>query len=64
MVDAPGNSQKLDTIAERVRFLLHKVPLGVSGFTNIIAYCIAGPLKAPSDPRLEARVITFKWILN
>lgn len=64
VVDAPGNSQKLETIAERVRTLLHKVPLTVSGFTNLIAYCVAGPLKLPTDLRLEGRVITFKWILN
>jgi hypothetical protein len=64
VVDAPGNSQKLDSIAERVRTLLHKNYLTVTGYTDIIAYCIAGPLKAPSDPRLEVRVITFKWILN
>ena len=64
VADASGSSSAIDAIAERVRALLHKVPLAVAGYTNIIARCVMGPLNSPADPRVMARVMTFQWILN
>lgn len=61
---ATGSSQLIDSIVERIRALLHNVPLTVTGFTNIIARCIAGPLNAPTDPRIMGRVLTFQWTLD
>ena len=62
--DATGSSQKIDSIVERIRALLHNVPLTVGGFTNIIARCKAGPLQVPTDPRIMGRALTFQWTLN
>jgi len=64
IADATGSSQKIDSIAERVRTLLHKVPLVVTGYSNTIARCIAGPLDLATDPRLIGRVMTFQWTLE
>src|SRR5262249_49797871 len=64
IADATWSSQKIDSIAERVRTLLHKVPLVVTGYSNTIARCIAGPLDLATDPRLIGRVMTFQWTLE
>jgi Protein of unknown function (DUF3168) len=61
--DATGSSKAIDAIAERVRTLLHLIPLNVTGYTTIIARCIAGPLKVPTDPRIMGRMLTFNWTL-
>ena len=61
--DATGSSVLIDSIAERVSALLHLTALTVAGYTNIIARCIAGPLKVPTDPRIMGRVLTFQWTL-
>lgn len=61
---ATGSSQLIDSICERIRALLHNVLLTVAGFTNIIARCTAGPLNAPTDPRIMGRVLTFQWTLD
>lgn len=62
--DATGSSALIDSIVERIRALLHKVPLTVGAFTNIIAQCTAGPLQVPTDPRIMGRVLTFRWVLD
>jgi len=64
IVEATASSALADSIAERIRALLHNVPLSVAGFTNIIARCIAGPFNVPSDPRIMARGLTFQWTLQ
>ncbi|MGA9723308.1 MAG: DUF3168 domain-containing protein [Candidatus Binatus sp.] len=62
--DASGSSQVIDSIAERVRALLHLIPLNVTGYTTIIARCIAGPLKVPTAPQIMGRMLTFQWTLG
>ncbi len=62
--DATGSSAAIDSIAERIRALLHKVPLTVGSFNNLIAQCTAGPLQVPTDPRIMGRVLTFRWVLD
>jgi len=59
-----SSSKAIDDIAERVRALLHDVPLTVAGYTNIIAQCMAGPLRIPTDPRFQGRAITFAYFLT
>jgi len=61
--DATGSVVALDAIAERVRALLHLVQLNVTGYTTIIARCIAGPLKVPTAPQIMGRMLTFQWTL-
>jgi hypothetical protein len=61
---ATGSAQLIDSICERIRALLHNVTLTVAGFTNVIARCTAGPLNAPTDPRIMGRVLTFQWTLD
>lgn len=62
--DATGSSKAIDSIAERVRALMHLIPLTVAGYTNIIARCIAGPLQVPTDPRIMGRMLTFQYTLG
>ena len=67
VLEADGSSSSakaIDNIAERVRTLLNEVTLTVSGYTNIIAQCMAGPIQIPTDPRFQGRAITFQYVLN
>jgi len=61
--DASGSSVAIDSIVERIRALLHMVPLTVAGFTNILALC-KGAIEVPTDPRIMGRALTFRWVLN
>lgn len=62
--DASGSSKAIDSIVERIRALLHNVPLIVSGYLNIIARCTDGPIQVPTDPRIMGRALTFQWTLT
>lgn len=48
----------LETIGERVRTLLHRVVLTVSGYTNIISLT-SGPIQAPQDDHMIGLIITL-----
>jgi hypothetical protein len=63
-VDWSGSSKLVEDIAARVRVLLHMVRIAVAGYATIIARCIAGPLKVPTSPLIEGRMLTFQWVLN
>lgn len=62
--EASGSLVRIGNITERVRTLLHNVPLTVGGFTNFLALCAGGPIRVPSDPRVVGRALTFRFYLN
>jgi Protein of unknown function (DUF3168) len=64
IADATGSSQALDNITEKIYALMHKSVLTITGFTNIIAVATSGPRMLPTDPRIEGRVLTFRWVLQ
>ncbi|MBE3604139.1 hypothetical protein IMX07_10940 [bacterium] len=67
IMSADGSSSStaaIDAIAERVRALLHMTPLAVSGYTNMMARCINGPIVIQSDPQAQGRAITMEYILQ
>ena len=55
---------KINQIVERIRALLHNQALTVSGYTNTLARCIAGPIHIPTAPELIGRALTFKWLME
>jgi uncharacterized protein DUF3168 len=62
VADATGSSQLIDAIAERIRALLHRQSLTVTGYTMIVAD-VSGPVAAPSDPRIMMLVLTVRFVL-
>lgn len=62
VADATGSSQLVDSIAERVRTLLHRQSLAVTGYSNIVSDAV-GPVQAPSDPRIQVLVLTMRFVL-
>ncbi len=62
VADATGSSQLVGSIAERVRAVLHRQPLSVAGYSNIVTDA-SGPVQAPSDPRIMMLVLTVRFVL-
>ena len=58
-----GDSGDVDDIAERVRTLLHRVPLVVAGWGTVLTQ-VAGPVEVPSDERLYGRLLTLRVVLT
>jgi hypothetical protein len=55
--EADGGAVVIETIAERVRELLHRQPLTIGGFTWIVSDC-TGPI-AVDEPDAYGRVISL-----
>jgi hypothetical protein len=57
-----GDSSLVDTLAERVRDLLHREPLTVSGYGTLIASC-TGPIIAPTDDLIYGRIVMVRHMV-
>jgi hypothetical protein len=62
VADATGSSRAIDAVAERIRTLLHRQSLPVSGYSMIVAD-VSGPVAAASDPRVMILVLSVRFVL-
>jgi len=60
--DADGSAITVEAIAERVRKLLHREVISVTGFEMLVAEC-SGPIVA-DEPDAYGRVVTVRYILT
>lgn len=60
--DNTGSSATIDTIADRIKSVLHKQSLTIEGHKHVATYRVNGPITAPTDDTLIGRVITFRVI--
>lgn len=60
---ATGSEVALEDIVERVRLLLHRYLLSVTGWTTLIAE-VTGPVEAPADETLYGRTLTLRLVLS
>ena len=60
--DADGSAITVEAIAERVRALLHRQTISVTGFGMMVAEC-SGPIVA-DEPDAYGRVVTVRYILT
>lgn len=64
VADATGSLAALEAMAERVRTLFHRAPLGgIDGMENVVAE-VAGLAMIPSDPTLYALTVNVRWIID
>lgn len=59
--EADGSAATVEAIVERVRALLHRHPLTVDGFRNIVAEC-TGPIQADEE-YAYGRIVTVRLVL-
>lgn len=59
---ADGSAVTVETIAERVRELLHRDPLAVAGFGAFVAEC-SGPIVA-DEQDAYGRIVTVRMIMT
>lgn len=59
--EASGSAAAVEEIVERVRTLLHRQPLTVDGFENLVAEC-TGPIQADEDDA-NGRILTVRLVL-
>ncbi|MBK5105113.1 MAG: hypothetical protein JJE42_12770 [Burkholderiales bacterium] len=65
IADNTGSDSAIETIAERIRTVLHRQPLTVPGGTHVMSQCIGGPFVAETDDtltgrQLEIRIVTME----
>ena len=60
--DADGSAITGEAIAERVRELLHREEISVTGFGMMVAEC-SGPIVA-DEPDVYGRIVTVRYILT
>jgi hypothetical protein len=60
--DADGSAITVEAIAERVRALLHRTEISVTGFTRVVAEC-SGPVAA-DEQDAYGRVVTVRYVLE
>lgn len=60
--DADGSALTVEAIAERVRELLHRQTISVTGFEMVVAAC-AGPVSA-DESDAYGRIVTIRLVLE
>lgn len=63
IADNTGSDAAVETIAERIRALLHRQSLTLPVGTHIMTQCIDGPTVAETDDSLTGRRLTFRITL-
>lgn len=61
--NATGSMAPVETIAERIRTLLHRKTITITGYQNVMTFC-EGPLIAPTDQTLYGLVVTVRLVLK
>lgn len=62
IADNTGSDSAVETIAERIRVVLHRQPLTIPDGTHIMTQCIGGPAVAATDDSLTGRQLTFRIV--
>ena len=60
IADNTGSDADIETIAERIRALLHRTSLTLPVGTHVMTQCIDGPSVAETDDTLTERRLTFR----
>ncbi len=63
IADNTGSDAAIETIAERIRTLLHRQPLTVPSGVHVMTQCIQGPVVAETDDSLTGRRLTFRIVV-
>jgi len=62
VADNTGSDAAIETIAERIRALLHRTSLTLPVGTHVMTQCINGPTVAETDDTLTGRRLTFRIV--
>lgn len=58
---ATGSAVTIEAIAERIRFLFHRVALSIPNLSTIL--CVTtGPIVAPTDETVVGRILTVRYV--
>lgn len=60
IADNTGSDADIETIAERIRAVLHRTSLALPVGTHVMTQCIDGPTVAETDDSLTGRRLTFR----
>ncbi|MCH7601236.1 MAG: hypothetical protein IIB54_00575 [Planctomycetes bacterium] len=63
IADNTGSDADIETIAERIRAVLHRTSLALPVGTHVMTQCIDGPTVAETDDSLTGRRLTFRITL-
>lgn len=61
--EATGSMAQVEAIAERVRVLLHRQPLVLQGYRNVLVEC-TGPIVAQADEVAYGLAVTVRLLLE
>ena len=62
IADNTGSDAAIETIAERIRTILHRQPLTVPNGTHVMSQCIGGPSVAETDDSLTGRQLSIRIV--
>jgi len=62
IADNTGSDAAIETIAERIRTILHRQPLTVPSGTHVMSQCIGGPSVAETDDSLTGRQLSIRIV--
>ncbi len=62
IADNTGSDAAIETIAERIRTLLHRQSLTIPSGDHVMTQCIQGPVVAETDDTLTGRRLTFRIV--
>lgn len=60
--DNDGSEAAVETIARRVKTLLHRQSLTIPGGKHLMTICVSGPVVADTDDTLTGRIVTFRIV--
>jgi len=62
IADNDGSELAVEAIARRVRAILHRGALTISGGLHVMTQCVNGPFVAETDASLTGRGLTFRIV--
>ena len=62
IADNTGSSSDVETIAERIRTLMHRQSMTIPDGSHIMTICIGGPTVAETDDSLTGRRLSFRIV--
>lgn len=62
IADNTGSDDTIETIADRIRTILHRQSLTIPDGTHVMTVCIGGPVVAETDDSLTGRRLTFRIV--
>jgi len=62
IADNTGSDDAVETIAERIRTLMHRQAMTIPDGSHIMTICIGGPAPAETDDSLTGRHLSFRIV--